>query len=270
MIILNGEQLQVKCFSNNEVNVKDFEKRLKERGNIIELKYENDSDLLVLMFVKKRIDEFMLPCKLFIWYMPYSRMDRKIEGKIFALKYICEFINSLNFMDIIVMEPHSEVTIDCLKNSRAVYPVLDWLSIIKEEIGFTDNDYIVFPDEGAAKRYKNKVNGNICIWDKKRDESDRIVQMNHKCGEIPSGVNCIILDDICSSGKTIENVLNNLIRIGVNKIYVIVAHCEDYILGEHILYNELEKVEKMYTSKALMQGYNPKVKYMEVDINKYI
>lgn len=83
MLTLNGTKLLTERFPNNETKVKDFENAIVDGQNILEFKYVNDEDLVTLMFAKKRIDEFNVPCTLFIWYMPYSRMDRKIEGDLF-------------------------------------------------------------------------------------------------------------------------------------------------------------------------------------------
>ena len=105
MLRLNGYEIETERFANNEARVKDFEEHILLEGrNVLEFKYFNDEDLILLMFVKKRIDEFNVPCTLFIWYMSYSRMDRKIEGDLFNLKYICSYINWLNFAKIIVMD----------------------------------------------------------------------------------------------------------------------------------------------------------------------
>lgn len=85
MLKLNGHEIKTERFPNNETKVKDLENAIIDGQNTLEFKYISDEDLVALMFAKKRIDEFKVPCTLFIWYMPYSRMDRKIDGDLFTL-----------------------------------------------------------------------------------------------------------------------------------------------------------------------------------------
>ena len=159
MLKLNGKRILTERFPNNETKVKDFEEYIERKENILEFKYFNDEDLLTLMFVKERIDEAYARCALFVWYMPYSRMDRKIDGDLFTLKYICDFINWLQFTKVVIMEPHSVRTIQMLDRAKAIYPVKDWVKA--EEL--PENVQIVFPDKGAAHRYAHSKYKNVCI-----------------------------------------------------------------------------------------------------------
>lgn len=74
MLTLNGTKVLTERFPNNETKVKDFAEAIVEGNNILEFKYSSDANLLTLMFVKCRIDEFKVPCTLFIWYMPYPNI----------------------------------------------------------------------------------------------------------------------------------------------------------------------------------------------------
>lgn len=65
-------------------------------------------------------------------------MDRvKNKDEVFTLKYFCEFINSLEFDEVTVVDPHSSVS-RALLNNLIVYTngsyIFDTISVIEEEI----------------------------------------------------------------------------------------------------------------------------------------
>ena len=267
MLKLNGYEIETKRFGNNEARVKDFEEHILLDGrNVLEFKYFNAEDLILLMFVKKRIDEFNVPCTLFIWYMSYSRMDRKIEGDLFNLKYICSYINWLNFAKIIVMEPHSDATMRLLERATAVYPVKDWIK--PEEIG--TGVQIVFPDKGAVARYSDCGYQNICVMQKHRDPSSGwITDMHHKEGAIVPGAKCIIIDDLCATGSTMYRAANILKEMGASEIVLVVSHCEPKVFDGDLL-KAGSPVSKIYTSRSIMSIEHPKIQYMDIDVMKYV
>lgn len=270
MLILNGLKVLTERFPNNETKVKDFENVIIDEQNILEFKYVNDEDLVALMFAKKRIDEFKVPCTLFIWYMPYSRMDRKIDEDLFTLQYVCNFINWLNFEKVVVMEPHSDKTMKMLERAIAVYPVNDWITAVKEEIGFSENDHVVFPDKGAAARYAHSGYTNTCILEKKRNPiTGNIEDMRLKEGKVNLGAKCIIIDDLCSKGGTFAWAGSILKSLGASEVYLVVSHCEETIFNGKLL-TEDSTISKVYTSTSIMCKEHPNIKFMDVDVTNYV
>lgn len=270
MLVLNGKELATERFPNNETKVKDFKDSVVKGMNVLEFKYTSDEDLITLMFVKGRLDEFKVKCTLFIWYMPYSRMDRKIDGDLFTLQYVCEFINQMKFAKVIVMEPHSEETMKRLKNAMDVYPVKVWLPSVQKEIGFSENDHIVFPDNGAAKRYANSGYQNICIMEKKRDpKTGKLKGMNLKKGKVNPGSKCIIIDDLCSKGGTFALASEILKSKGASEVYLVVSHCEETIFRGRLL-GEDSLIDRIYTSTSMMSKSHPKIKFLTVPVEEYV
>lgn len=266
MVKLNGKQIATERFPNNETKVKDFEGYIKKEENILEFKYCTDADLITLMFVKQRIDEVKVPCTLFIWYMPYSRMDRKIEGDLFTLKYTCDFVNWLKFTKVIVMEPHSDKTVQMLERVQPIYPVKDWVKA--EEL--SNQVQVVFPDKGAAARYANSNYKNVCIMEKKREPiTGKIENMRIKEGTVIPGSKCIIIDDLCSKGGTFAWAGSILKDAGASEVVLVVSHCEETIF-EGALLKENSPISMVYTSTSIMEKEHPKIKYMDVDVASYV
>lgn len=269
MILLNKHKIVTELFPNKETKVKDFDDLIK-KDNLIQFTYREDGDLIRLMFVKYRLDEEKVNCKLLINYMPYSRMDRKIEGDLFTLKYTCQFINNLNFEKVYIVEPHSHKTAELLNNSIAIYPALDWLPQIMKELNFTENDRIIFPDKGAAARYHDCGYKNVCIFEKTRNATTgHIENMILKEGVLPKGAKCIIVDDLCSAGGTFLWAGNILKEMGASDISLLITHCETSIFSGKLL-NEDSPINRIYTSKSMMNDKHTKLNYMNLNIENYV
>lgn len=269
MILLNSNKIQTEQFPNSETKIKDFDSWVKD-NNLIEFTYKEDGDLIRLMFVKKRLDELSSNCKLLIHYMPYSRMDRKIEGDLFTLQYVCQFINSLHFQKVFVVEPHSQKTVELLDNSTPIYPALEWLPQIMKQFNFGENDRIVFPDKGAAARYKDSGYKNVCIFEKTRNPTTgRIENMVLREGTIPKGARCIIVDDLCSAGGTFYWAGTILKKMGAADVSLLVTHCEPQIFSGKLL-DEDSPISRIYTTTSMMDEVDLKIYYITINTEKYV
>lgn len=120
MIKINGNIIGNECYPNNEriLKIPKFNTNIFE----IEFKYTTDIDISILGMCKRYLDDsYESPLiTLVMKYVPYSRMDRKIEGYMFSLKYFCKLINDLNFDTVVVLDPHSNVTTALLDRSEDV------------------------------------------------------------------------------------------------------------------------------------------------------
>jgi len=281
MIKINGNKLLTEKYPNQETKVKDFVGGINVQKPIVEFKYENDGDLVQLMMLKKRLDETGRSAELFIWYMPYSRMDREIPGKdgepgdLFTLKYITEFIGQLGFDKVTVMEPHSKKTVELFKqngvNVQDIYPTKDWIKQFVKDGVIAEHDHVVFPDAGAQARYADLDLPNILTFDKKRNpQTGRIEGIYLKDGQrVYKGSNAIILDDLCSYGGTFMGSGGVLKQEGVKKVDLMVAHLEDSVLNGKML-NDDSPIDTVYASDSIFTGSHPKIQKLELDIERYV
>lgn len=267
MIWLNGIQLEFETFPNGETKVNGeliqtaLLKQLIDEMYIMQFKYEKDSDLIQLMFVKRHLDSITHnKSQLEIHYMPYSRMDR-VEGySVFTLKYMAEFINSLNFDNVIVFEPHSDVTTALLNNCHDYYLTSNILKKVVEQIGFDkDKDYLFFPDATAQKRY-GKIKGfKQMVGFKKRDFETGKIEGLMVVGDVApqkKGYKVIIVDDLCSYGGTFLLGAKKLKERGAGDVHLIVGHCEDSIYKGNLLdakYGEEELITSVHTTDSIIQ-----------------
>lgn len=275
MILLNGKEVQYEKFPNGETRM-IIDKNDVDTINSISFKYHDDSDLIKLLFLKRYIDEIGLSVlnNLTIYYMPYSRMDRKEGDSVFTLKYISEFINYLKFNQVEVIEPHSDVTAALLNKVNANFINFKLLPMVMNEIGFDkDLDFLFFPDAGAQKRYHNLIGYKQLVGYKNRDFQTGEIKDLQVVGKIPALTRkIIIVDDLTSYGGTFLYSGLKLKELGFEEIYLLVAHAEDSVFQGKLLKDD-SPVKKIFTTNSLITKndvwknvqYNNKLKVYKLE-----
>lgn len=171
-------------------------------------------------------------------YVPYfmgARSDRKFaDGGVNYLKHvICPIINSLNFVTVITLDPHSDVLEACLNN----YEKVNNHALVKYALTKIDNKdnaqeriCLVSPDAGAynkifdvAKKFGIQ---NIITANKVRDmKTGNILRTEIPVLNQHDDIKYVIIDDICDGGRTFVE-LTKAIKDGrpTAKVYLIVTH----------------------------------------------
>ena len=271
MIKLNGAPIKITNFPNGEIKIDTTDVTVSlARATVVELKFENNSDLFNLMLVKKFLDEMYpnRPITLHIPYFPYERMDRTEGQVVFTLKYVASFINSLNFAEVIIHEPHSDVVTALLDRVKVVNSTI---ALFKKYFNsLTDARkarpiYIVCPDAGAQKRYSKQLKGmpfSILVMNKTRDFNTGEILSTELIGDIPTeSFDAFILDDLCSRGGTFVACAKAIREKAPNcrEITLVVSHCEDTILHGEILKRNCDKsseINKVVTTDSIFNKAN--------------
>lgn len=253
MIEINNQPLIVSYFPNGEMMLrkKDIQTLFRADGsdNVV-LYYENDSDLFNLMMLRKGM---WFNANLHLPYVPYSRMDRKSDHYVFTLKTFCKYINWLDFSQVFIYEPHSDVTPALLNRCRIV-PIA--VNLLFKSPFNRYKHYVLYPDAGAHKRYSDEVKENHMLMGlKNRDFKTGKITNYEIVGSFPTGSTIYILDDLCSKGGTFMLAARALKELGAGEINLVVAHCESTILKGEILTTDL--ISNIYTTNSLM---NPQIK----------
>ena len=256
MIKINGKEINFTHFPNGETVVK--KSYILQVGLArIEWSYNSDSEFMELYYIKKLLDEQNIRSELTIYYMPYSRMDRASIDYGFTLKWVCDFINSLNFKRVEVLEPHSDVTMALLNNSTASSITETFVTNIINEIENPNGDLSIklfFPDAGAQKRYGGMFNIESLVGFKHRDfKSGQIVDLQ-VLGNITKGDTIIIVDDLCSGGRTFLESAKKLKELGASRVVLFVTHCENTIYSGYLL--KTDYVDHIYTTDSIFRSYN--------------
>lgn len=281
MLFLNNHKFEPTVFPNGEIRI-GIEEVLSMCGfsgrQVITWKYDNDSELFHLRLLLEAIRAFRYnPIALELAYMPYSRMDRTDNGRyLVSLKYVCREINDMNFQQVLVWDPHSEVTMTLLDRAHATYPSLDMLPYIAKAVNFSAiNDFIFFPDNGATKKYVPllKQHYKILTGVKQRNFDTGSIDELTIQGPVKDieGSTVIIVDDLCSRGGTFSIGARKLKILGASKVYLLVTHCESNIHNGELLTSE-SPVDKVFCTDSIyreVRGSEKKVQLYKPSIYGY-
>ena len=217
-------------------------------------KYENDAELFTLICLRKHYGN--KKAVLYMPYCPHARMDRvKNDADVFTLKYFAEVINSLDFDQVIIRDPHSNVTPALINNCMVEEPV----GAINRAVDASVADAICYPDEGAMKRYSamSLLPYAFCI--KKREwDTGKILGLDLQNPEAIVGKNVLIVDDICSRGGTFYYTAKALKEAGAKSVCLYVTHLELTAL-EGELYRAMVEdnlIEHIFTTDSIWNYKN--------------
>lgn len=277
MIKINGKIVEINKFPDGtpkiNLNVEKIEESKFDGSPClwIDWLYQDNDEIFYLMLVKNHLERYFTNVDYYLYmpYIPNARMDRiKNNDEVFTLKYFCDFLNSLNFTAIYVLDAHSDVSTALLNNCVSENPSDYIIESIKK---IPDDIILYFPDAGAAKRYSDLFPEFMyCYGTKKRDwNSGKILGLEI----INNGIDLknktvLMIDDIIAYGGSLYYSANALKDNGVDKIYAFATHTENSILdkekGTLIKLLENGTVERLFTTNSIFTGKHEKITIMEV------
>lgn len=266
MIKCNGKQINLGHFPDGTLLIKEIAPSMD--GVNLSWFYEKDEEFMALYFLTKHLREKgMKDITLHLPYIPNARQDRvKEEEDIFTLKYFAQLINSLEFRQVVALDPHSyvsEALIDRIKAESPKKYVEKALAEIEKEN--QDNILLFFPDEGAMKRYSSMFDLPYVFGMKKRDWTTGKIQGLEVAGQVEliKGSTILIVDDICSRGGTFLHSAKALKELGADKLYLYISHCENTILEGELLKEDM--LEKVYTTNSIFTKQNEKIEVFDYE-----
>lgn len=203
---------------------------------IIKSRLNTFQDLELIICANQALKEIgVKSIKLYIPYCIGGRSDRKFqEGGINYIKtVIAPILNSQNFDEVRVIDPHSDVLEACINN----FVKHSNTNLVKFALVNVDNkDYaqdricLVSPDAGAYKKIYDvaKLFGikEIITASKVRDlDTGKILKTVVPSLESHNDMKYVIVDDICDGGRTFVELAKVIKEKKPNaEIYLIVTH----------------------------------------------
>ena len=241
MIKVDGKIVEINKFPDGtpriNLNVNELGAYFSN-GIEIDWKYESDGEMFYLMLIKRHLEEHLpsdTDVELFLLYVPNARMDRtKNTDEVFTLKYFCDFINSLGFSNVYVLDPHSDVSVALLNRCVALTPE-KYVRDVFHGLEVTNNVVLYFPDSGAAKRYSELFPDiSYCYGEKKREwKTGKILGLDVRTNGIDlSGKTILMIDDIISYGGSLFYSAEELKKCNPYKIYAYATHTENSVLDK--------------------------------------
>ncbi len=242
-LILNHKDF---LFPGGEVGLKldatnyNFFHEITENVNgkyIIVANLHDSNDIMKVAMAKNALENIKstdrnyrpIPFDLVIPYVPYARQDRVCDGgEAFSLKVFANFINSLGFSKVTVIDPHSDVTPALINNIN----VISQLDIIrKNELFHTrilQSGIFISPDVGANKKVSKLASyfdhREFVRADKLRDMATGEIKETIVYYDDFKGQDVIIPDDICDGGRTFLELAKVLKAKNAGKIVLYVSH----------------------------------------------
>lgn len=217
----------------------------------IEWLYDNDAEVFTLICLRQH---YPGDIHLALPYVPHARMDRvKNPDELFTLKAFCGTINAMNFTQVEIFDPHSNVTPALLDNVKVDWPNAN-IYDVHHNLPDSMNITFFFPDEGAMKRYSAMFPGKPYAYGTKdRDWSTGKIRKLIVNGDdyLVENKDILIVDDICSKGGTFFFSAKALKEKGARDIYLYVSHCENAVYDGDMIYSGL--IKKIFTTDTIFR-----------------
>ena len=248
---------------------------LKDQTILIKSRLNTFQDLELIICANQALKEIgVKSVNLYIPYCIGGRSDRKFqEGGINYIKtVIAPIINSQNFDEVRIMDPHSDVLEACISNfvKSTNYSVtkmaLDDIGVfeVKQSV---DNICLVSPDAGAYKKVFDVAKwfsiNEIITASKVRDVATGKILKT----EVPSiekhtdVMKYVIVDDICDGGRTFIELAKVIKEQKPDaEIYLVVTH-GIFSAGFGELNNYFERI---YTTNSIKEHDNSQVKQLNI------
>lgn len=258
MIQYNGKALDLNHFPDGTLLMKEPAEETEKA--VIRWNFENNEEMVALYFLTKHLrTKGIGRISLELPYIPNARQDRvKKPEDVFTLKFFAEFLNSLEFAEVTVLDPHSYVSEALFDNLRIRTPK-EYVEQVIGCLGGKEKLLLFFPDEGAMKRYSAMFDLPYVFGIKKRDWTTGEILGLDVAGrtKLIAGSRILIIDDICSKGGTFLHSAKALKALGAGDIYLYVSHCENTILRGEITVTDL--ITKVYTTDSIFTGNHEKI-----------
>lgn len=234
---IGKEVVGVKVFKfpagESGVSFKAPSNTLSNNNTDITLDWESNDDIINLALLVDAVRRHYygnVDIALTIPYFPYARQDRVCNtGESLSVKVMADIINSLNFTNVCVTDPHSEVLAAVLNNMVTVNIKYSISTAIAEvNHGSTMDAALVSPDAGASKKvlaYAKELGGMPVIRaDKTRDTKTGNIVGTVVYSEHLGNTHLIVIDDIGDGMGTFIPLAAELRKITNGTVSLILSH----------------------------------------------
>lgn len=198
---------------------------------------------------------------LVIPYFPAARQDRlMVPGESLTVKVYADLINGIGFEEVVVFDPHSDVTPALLDHVR----VVPNHAYAKEVVANFSDYHLISPDGGALKKVHKLaqyLNADSVI------ECSKV--RNVKTGKLSGftvyaddlgGKACLVVDDICDGGGTFLGLADELKAKNAGKLILVVSHGIFSKGVDHLK----EKFDEIYTTDSFKSHNGAELKCIEL------
>lgn len=224
MIKVNNTIIYPTIFPDNTSQVWKLDDNLIKSFNAdteIVWEFEKESELIKVCQLAHLIRSYGYQPSLYMPYMPYARQDKSVDNNsTFALHTFLSIIMH-SFSKVKVFDAHSTYLpnkyisqFESIEPRAEIAKAVDELSI----------NFIVYPDESAAKRYSHLSELSWTSAQKHRDQLTGQITSMSLLSEVPVNSNVLVVDDICDGGRTFVEVAKLINKFCPNKLALYISH----------------------------------------------
>lgn len=258
MISLNGVVIKPTLFSDQTSQVwKVPAEAFSAAGASITWDFEQESEFMQLAQLKTLLDKKNIPANLIMKYLPYARQDKEVSNEsTFGLITFSRLLNSLNFKEVVAIDPHSEAPYELIKNFTSINPNV----ALEVATQLTEADLYCYPDKGAVTKY-TKMYYHPYVYGKKiRNQSTGAIESLKLEGDV-KGKRVLIVDDICDGGGTFSWMASLLYDSGAKEVNLFVSHG---IFSKGLKPLKEAKIERIFTKEGEVSEYQKHICYEKI------
>jgi len=163
--------------------------------------------------------------RLLLPYFPAARQDRPmVKGEALSVKVYADIINAANYEQVLIIDPHSDVTPALLDNVKVIHNHL----FVKKALATESNYYLIAPDAGALKKAYGVAQAlggcSIIECSKKRNVVTGQLSGFKVYADDLQGKTCVIVDDICDGGGTFLGLAKELKIKNAGDLILVITH----------------------------------------------
>lgn len=178
-------------------------------------------DVIALLMLKDFLDSYSDKINLKLGYLPYARQDRKKPGihanEVNSLKLFSKIINAQKFNEVVLVDPHSDVSAAVFDNSRVITR-LQCLNEFRELhptsfkfLKKPEDVVLISPDAGAYKATYEIAEAlglsDVVMAEKVRDiKTGEILRTRIHDHEKLKDKHVLVIDDLCDGGRTFTEI----------------------------------------------------------------
>ena len=213
-------------FNGGEPHIKIVEELNSKEEIMITTRIQSFNDVGFLLLANDALRRMGIrKINLFLPYFPAARQDRvMVAGEPLSVKVYADLINAANFYEVIIVDPHSEVTSAVLNNVVTISNH----EFVTHCLEGLEDFILISPDGGALKKiYKLSAFMDgvpVVECSKKRDVKTGKLSGFAVYSNDLKGAICVIVDDICDGGGTFLGLATELKAKNAGELILIVTH----------------------------------------------
>lgn len=214
-------------FPGGEMHIKIDVASVKANPVSLGFYFEKNDEIVELLLLVDALWRLGISVKnLAIPYVPFARQDRvAVPGEPLSIKVFADLINSLHIPNVVITDPHSDVT-TALLVAQVVTQVQVFAPLLNrmEKSDF----WLICPDAGAQKKiYALAAETHpfgVVECGKHRDVTNGKISGVVVYADDLQGKDCYIVDDICDGGRTFIEIAKVLKTKNPGRIALLVTH----------------------------------------------